>query len=399
MNDSRAEVFFGSIQHGARARFASIAAKVDEILKRLDLSTIEKKDKVAIKMHLGFKDGYQTVPVFFVRRIVDAIKEQGGYPFITDNPTSVYNAVYRGYTQETCGCPIIPISGVKDGYSYTVKADVHGFETIDMAGALHDADVLVDLTHVKGHNSCGFGGAVKNLALGGFVAQTRWRKVHAVGQAIPYWDAEKCTPEHAKKLVESCPSKVISYNEEKHELKVSFDMCNQCMECIKADEGVGCLKIQQENFSAFHELMAVATKQVLDTFDKDKQFFISFLLDITAFCDCWGFGQPHIVNDIGVLGSRDIVAIEQASLDLIAKEGLIEKMIPPFIRANLDPSVDLHPFARIHGPMKDPYLTVHYTEKLGLGTSNYELIEVLSPEETMKMEPPKGVTEDEPSFF
>ena len=85
------------------------------LIEHLDFSTIEKKDKVAVKMHLGFNDGYQTVPVFFVRRIVEAIKKVGGVPFVTDNPTAVYNAAYRGYTQETCGCPIIPIAGVKDG--------------------------------------------------------------------------------------------------------------------------------------------------------------------------------------------------------------------------------------------------------------------------------------------
>ncbi len=399
MTNSPAKVYFGSIQHGARAKFASIGAKVDKIIELLDLSTIEKKDKVAIKMHLGFGDGYQTVPVFFVRRIVEAIKAQGAFPFITDNPTSVYNAVYRGYTQETCGCPLIPISGVKDGYSYTRAAEFHGVTEMEMAGALHDADALVDLSHVKGHNSCGFGGAIKNIALGGFAANTRWKKYHTVGQSIPYWDPDKCTPQHARKLVKSCPQKAISYDEKKHKLTISFDICNQCMECIKADEGVGCLKIQQENFSVFQELMAIGARHILNTFDEDKRFFISFLLDITAFCDCWGFGQPHVVNDIGVLGSRDIVAIEQAALDLIAKEGLDEKMIPPFIKANLDPLVDLHPFARLHGPMKNPYLAVQYAEKMGLGTSEYELIEVLSPEETMKMKPPKGVSEDEPTFF
>ncbi len=374
-------------------------AKVDEIVKLLDFSTIDKKDKVAIKMHLGFRDGYQTVPVFFVRRIVKAIKEQGGIPFITDNPTSVYNAVNRGYTQETCGCPIIPVTGVKDGYVEEVEARIHGVETMALAGVLRDADVLVDLTHVKGHNSCGYGGAIKNIALGGFAAQTRWEKYHTVYSSIPYWDAEKCTPEHAKKLVEACPYKCIKYDEEKHELTISFDVCNQCMECIEVDEGVGCLTIKQEHFSAFQELMALGAKKVLNTFDDNKKFFISFLLEITALCDCWGFGQPCVVNDIGVLASRDIVAIEQASLDLIAKEGLIERNIPPFLRANLDPKADLHPFQRLHGPMKDPYITVRYAEQLGLGSTKYNLIEVLSPEETSKMKPPQRVSETEPSFF
>ena len=111
------EVYFGSNIAGVDSMFANMSQKLEKIIEHLSFSTIEKKDKVAVKMHLGFNDGYQTVPVFFVRRIVEAIKKVGGVPFVTDNPTAVYNAAYRGYTQETCGCPIIPIAGVKDGYA------------------------------------------------------------------------------------------------------------------------------------------------------------------------------------------------------------------------------------------------------------------------------------------
>ncbi|MHA1636433.1 MAG: DUF362 domain-containing protein [Candidatus Thorarchaeota archaeon] len=398
MNSGPSDVYFGSVKHGNPGKFASFAVKLDKVIEQLDFSTIEKKDKVAVKMHLGFGDGYQTVPVFFVRRIVEAVKKAGGYPFVTDNPTAVYNAVNRGYTSETCGCPLIPVSGVKDGYIGDLDVKFHNVDGLTMAGVMRDADVLVDLTHAKGHNSCGFGGAIKNIALGGFAAKTRWHKIHGVEQSVPYWDAEKCTPEHAKKLIESCPEKVIKYDEEKHKLTIMFGMCNQCMKCVEADKGVGCLEIKQENFSLFQELMAVASNEVLKTFDEDKRFFLNFALDITAVCDCWGIGMPNVVNDVGVIASRDIVAVEVATLDLIAKEGLIESMVPEFYR-NLSPDRDLHPFARLHGKFKNPYLVTEYAEKLGMGSSKYNLIEILSPEETLKMEPPKSVSETEPTFF
>jgi uncharacterized Fe-S center protein len=60
-----AKVFFGSMQQGRDSASASLGAKLSKLLEHLDFSTIEKNDKVAIKMHLGFHDGYQTVPVFF----------------------------------------------------------------------------------------------------------------------------------------------------------------------------------------------------------------------------------------------------------------------------------------------------------------------------------------------
>ncbi|MFQ5832871.1 MAG: DUF362 domain-containing protein [Candidatus Thorarchaeota archaeon] len=400
MSSKTSDVYFGSVQHGRPARYASIGRKLDKILEKLNLSTIEKKDKVAIKMHLGFHEGYQTVPVFFVRKVVKAVKEAGAYPFVTDNPTAVYNAVDRGYTSETCGCPIIPVAGVKDGYTRTVEFNFGNVDTLELGGVLHDADVLINLAHAKGHNSCGFGGVIKNIALGGYHGPSRWQKIHGVEASIPFWDPDKCTPEHAKKLVESCEDELINYDKEKHKLTIGFGMCNQCMECIEADTDVGCLDIKQENYSMFQELMARAANEVLKTFDENKQFFLSFAIDITATCDCWGIGQPHVVNDIGVLGSRDIVAIETAALDLIGKEGLIESMIPPYFRhVNLDPEADLHPFARIHGPMKNPYLVTEYSEELGMGSRKYKLTEVLPAEEMLKKKPPSGVSEAAPSFF
>ena len=400
MTSKTSDVYFGSVQHGRPARFASIGRKLDKIMEKLDFSTIDEKDKVAIKMHLGFHEGYQTVPVFFVRKVVKAVKEAGGYPFVVDNPTAVYNAAERGYTSETCGCPLIPIAGVKDGYTKTVELNFGNVDTLELAGVLHDADVLIDLAHAKGHNTCGFGGVIKNIALGGYHGPSRWNKIHGVEASIPWWDAEKCTPEHAKKLVGSCPDNLITYDEERHELNLGFGMCNQCMECVEADKDIGCLSIKQENFSMFQELMARAANEILKTFDEKKQFFLNFAIDVTPACDCWGVGQPHVVNDIGILGSRDIVAVEQAALDLIAKEGLIERMIPPYYRnVNLDPEAKLHPFARLHGPMKDPYLVTGFAEELGMGTRNYKLVEVLAPEKMLKKKPPTGVSETAPSFF
>ena len=113
-----------------------------------------------------------------------------------------------------------------------------------------------------------------------------------------------------------------------------------------------------------------------------------------------GLGQTSIVNDIGVVGSKDIVAVETATLDLIKKEGLLEQNIPAYNKhINLNPDEDLHPFTRVHGPYKDPYETVRFAEKMNMGTSNYELIEILSVEETAKMEPPKREFEGEATFF
>jgi uncharacterized Fe-S center protein len=93
---SSSKVYYGSINHGQIAQFASLANKLEKIIENLDFSSLSQKDKVAVKMHLGFTDGAQTIHPFYVRKIVDKIKETGAYPYIPDNPTAVYNAAHRG---------------------------------------------------------------------------------------------------------------------------------------------------------------------------------------------------------------------------------------------------------------------------------------------------------------
>lgn len=402
MKSLTSKVYYGSIQQGRDHPFAALGTKFNKLLEHLDFSTIEKHDKVAIKMHLGFADGYQTVPVFFVRRVVKAVKEAGGWPFITDNPTAVYNAVDRGYTQETCGCPLIPVAGVKDGYTKTRKINFKKVKELEMGGVIHDADVLIDLTHAKGHANCGYGGAIKNIALGGYSGPTRWNRIHGVENVGRWYDPKKCSPEHAQTLIEACPYNALSYDKDKDELNIMRFRCHfgNCTECIKADKDIGCLNLQPEQFDAFQEMMAIAAKQVLETFDENKRFYINVALDITPHCDCLGMIQPAIVPNIGILASRDIVAVEQATLDLIAVKGLLESEIPPYFKhVNLDPKADLHPFQRLWGPYKDPYRVTGHAEQMGMGSRKYKLVEVLAAKKTLKMDPPKQEFERMPSFY
>ena len=382
------KVYYGSMNHGKIAQDASLAHKLDLIIEKLDFSTLDKKDKVAVKMHLGFTDGAQTIPSFYVRRIVEKIKETGAFPFITDNPTSVYNAFHRGYTQETCGCPLIPIAGIKDLYGYKTEINYMNVETMNMSGVLHDSDALVNLSHVKAQNNVGYAAALKNIGVGGYNGNDRWQKIHGIFDTVSAWDAEKCSPDHAEVLVQSCPYEYMKYDKENHKLSLNRGQCTNlnCGACLEADKDVGCLDLTQNGFDTFQEIIAIGSKKIMETFDDDKMFHLNFLMDMTPTCDCMGIVQPQIVPDIGIVGSRDIVAVEQASIDLIGKEELIYSKVPLYFKhVNTDRSVDVHPFVRLWGPLKHPNRATVCAEKHGLGSRAYELVEILPAEETVKM--------------
>jgi hypothetical protein len=113
--------------------------------------------------------------------------------------------------------------------------------------------------------------------------------------------------------------------------------------------------------------MAMTTKAVLDTFEPDRVLFINVMLNVTPYCDCWGFSTPALIPDIGILAATDVVAIEQASLDLVKAEDFIPSSLPECMTLGDGE----HLFQKIHG--KDQYLQVVCAEEIGLGTRSYKL--------------------------
>jgi len=109
---------------------------------------------------------------------------------------------------------------------------------------------------------------------------------------------------------------------------------------------------------------------VLKLFKPGHVFYINFLMNITALCDCWGLTTPSLVPDIGVMASRDIVAIERACLDAIKFENLNMDGVPQ----GHDLGTTGHLFERLH--RKNPFVQLNNLEKMGLGTQQYEIEEI-----------------------
>ena len=132
----------------------------------------------AIKMHFGELGNLASLSPQYVHALADLVKEAGGLPFLTDcntlYPGSRKNALehlecaaLNGYNPITTGCQVL----IGDGLRGTdeVEVPVPGGEYIKKAKigrAIMDADVFISLAHFKGHESTGFGGAIKNIGMG-----------------------------------------------------------------------------------------------------------------------------------------------------------------------------------------------------------------------------------------
>jgi uncharacterized Fe-S center protein len=372
------KVFYASPRQARLDPNETLPLKLDLIVDRLGIRDRVKGETVAVKMHLGGHVGYSTLHPVFVRRVVQAVKDGGGRPFVVDLGGATADAATRGYTSETLGCNIIPAGGVNEQYYYK---HVHPFKNItewQLNGAIQDASFLIDLAHIKGHPSCGFGACFKNLALG-CMTQTTRSAMHDSCHSDQYWFPELCpNPADRQAIIDSCPhGAVVADRTDSYGLHLHIENCNQCGRCVKAAPE-GSWRIQAANFFAFQEACAISTSISLSTFAPGKSTFISIATHMTPVCDCFGFTGLPVLPDAGIFGSDDIVAIEQASLDMIGHSRLIEENVP----TSMEPwYCDGHPFQHLHGPLKDPYKVVEYGEALGLGTRAYELIDVMPVEQ------------------
>lgn len=371
-------VYYGSPRQAQLEANETLPAKLDLILDKLNVRERVKGETVVIKLHSGNNIGYSTLHPVFVRKVVQAVKDGGGHPYITDVIWDIMGAESRGYTQETLGCPIYPSAGVDDKYHYVHHHPFKSIQDWQVAGMIEDASFLINFAHIKGHPSCGFGGAIKNLALGCMTGKTRG-SMHDVMHYDPYWFAEKC-PDRATvdRILASCPHQgMVEDKNNPGNIHMHFEQCNQCGRCLKvAPEGS--LKIDPANFYAFQEACAISASISLSTFAPEKIVNLALAAQMTPVCDCFGFTSMPILPDAGIFGSNDIIALETAVLDFTGKSRLIEENVPTSMEVHFREG---HPFRWLHGPYKDPYLVTEYGEKLGLGSREYEIVDVLPVEQ------------------
>lgn len=370
----KSTVFYGSARQSRLEAKETLPAKLDLIIERLKLRERVKDEMVAIKMHTGNNMVYSTIHPVFVRRVVQAIKDGGGKPFVVDVNWDAAGAEQRGYASEVIGCPVYPAAGPEEKYFYSHERPYKSIKNWKVAGLIEDSSFMVNFAHIKGHPSCGFGGAFKNIALGCMAGETRGA-MHDVMHYDRYWFPEKCPdPADRQRMMQACPFEaLVQDKKDPDQLHLHMEQCNQCGRCLQVAPK-GSLKIDAANFSSFQEAVAIAADVVMGTFKPGKTVHMALATHMTPVCDCFGFTSMQVLPDAGVFGSDDIVALDQAVLDVTGKSQLIEDNLPTSMEVH---TREGHPFRWLHGPLKDPYIAMEYGEKLGMGSRDYELVDVL----------------------
>jgi len=373
------EVYFADLGAGGK----TILDKLSILLDRTDLKgKIREKDLVAIKLHFGEDGNTAFVRPIFLRRVVERVKEYKGKPFLTDT-----NTLYRGMRQEAVShltiayqhgfaysvidAPILIADGLRGNSAVNVRIDKPLFKTVSVARDIHMADVLIGVTHFKGHELSGFGGTLKNLGMG---CASREGKLSQHSNISPKVKEKTCNG--CKRCLTTCAydailMKVLERGVEKKSMVASIDpkKCVGCGECILTCP-TGAVQIQWNRTIPLFQKKMVEYAYGAVHKKKGKALYLNFLTQVSPACDCYGYSDTPIVNDVGILASEDPVAIDQASVDLVNQQsGSHASKLPKNWENGEDKFRALYPEV-------DWSIQLSYAEEIGLGTKEYELIKI-----------------------
>ena len=354
--------------------------KLEKLIRTAGIGDIDfEKKLVAIKMHFGEPGNMAYLRPNWAKVVADVVKELGGMPFLTDcntlyvgqrkNAYDHLNAAYtNGFSPFSTGCHIIIGDGVKG--TDDVAVPVVGGEYVKEAKigrAIMDADVFISLSHFKGHEATGFGGALKNIGMG---CGSRAGKMEQHNAGKPVVDESKCRKCHA--CARSCGQDAIFFDGTDGKARIDHDRCVGCGRCLGACNFDAIANLENNTNAILDCKMAEYAKAVVDG---RPNFHISLVIDVSPLCDCYGSNDVPVLPDLGMFASFDPVALDQACADACLRQEplpgseLDEKMHAPGFCDHHDHFKNLEPDSEWRACLE-------HAEKIGLGTRSYELITV-----------------------
>jgi len=324
---------------------------------------------VAIKLHMGELGNIRYIRPVFVREIVDIVRDRGGRPFLFETVASypgerdtkekyLNTAVKNGFAEATVGAPVVITDDEDKQEIIPISNRINDckLEKAKVPSLLLESPCILVVSHVKGHDLTGFGGALKNVGMGCVSSETK-RAQHFVN--MPQFNNSDC--DGCGKCIESCPTDAIKLVNETVEREVSE--CISCGTCLFRCP-LHCWVWPAGSKEKLQVYMAHVASAVLSEY-KGRIGFVNFVQDVVPHCDCAApSGQP-VVQDVGIVFSFDPVAVDKASLDLVDRAPIIPgstSVTPP----------DL--LGKMH--QTDSLVQLVTAEKLGIGTLKYEMVAI-----------------------
>lgn len=344
--------------------------KLEKLCIAAGFDKLDFEDKfVAIKLHFGELGNLAFLRPNYAKTIADMVKSRGGKPFLTDCNTlyvgsrknaleHIETAYLNGYSPFSTGCHILIGDGLKG--SDDVEIPVEGGEYVKLAKigrAVADADMIISLTHFKGHENAGFGGAVKNLGMG---CGSRRGKMEMHSAGKPHILTGRCIGCGA--CAKICAHGAPQLQDGK--CAIDPQKCVGCGRCIAVCPKDAVKAVLDESYDILNCKIAEYAKAVVSG---KPTFHISFVKDVSPNCDCHGENDTPIVPDVGMFASFDPVALDLACADAVNRQPVQANCAVSDRQGEEDHFHASHPDTRWQA-------LIEHGKKIGLGSDEYELI-------------------------
>lgn len=361
-------VYFIDLRAGFKENFLKKLNRLSDTAGLPDI--IKPRDLVAIKIHFGEAGNTAFIRPIYVRKIVEAVKIAGATPFLTDAntlyagtrgnaPNHLTTAIRNGFAYAVVDAPLVIADGLRGKSETPVIVNQKRFKRVYIGSEIARADALLSVAHFKCHELAGFGGTLKNVGMG---CASRKGKLAQHSTLCPKVKRKKCIG--CGDCAAHCAHRAIVIRDGKANIRQN--RCIGCGECILICPQ-GAIEVRwNQSIPVFMENMVEYTLGVLKK-KHGKALFLNFITDVTPACDCLPTSDAPIVPDVGVVASRDPVAIDQAAVDLVNQQrGLKGSCLKTGIKIGADK------FKAVY-PKVDWEIQLDYAERIGLGTRTYRL--------------------------
>ena len=369
------QVFFTNLR---TTPTSNLLDKMERLVRRAGIAGIDFENRfAAIKIHFGEPGNMAYLRPQYAARMAGLLRSLGAKPFLTDANTlysgrranavdHLQSAMENGYNPISAQCQVIIADGLK-GIDYReIEIDGEYCKAPKIGAAVADADIVISMTHFKGHEQTGFGGTLKNLGMG---CASVGGKLELHCAAQPVVKTENCRG--CNICVKHCAHDAIHLNPEQ-KAEIDYSKCVGCGQCIALCQYDSASMGANDTSERLNYKIAEYTKAVL----KDKpNFHVSFIMNVSPECDCWNHNDAAVVPDLGIAASFDPVALDKACADLVIHAPALQTVNRLTESRPHEHLEDTDKFRLMH-PDTDWLAGLTHAEKIGIGNMQYELIEV-----------------------
>lgn len=352
--DAMSKVYFKKINSNMNDSDRSEIAK--ELLAKIIAEEKIKLEKtVPLKVHFGEEGNITYVKPENYTGIIDFLKNNNIKSQFMETSTLYGGQRYKrelhavlakkhGFTK----LPVVFADGDRGEEFSEVSINKKHFKTCKIGRKFLDHKQIIVLSHFKGHMLAGFGGAIKQLAMG---HAAKGGKLAMHMGVKPRIKNNKCV--RCGSCLKVCnQDAIIIQDKEKGKSYIDHSKCVGCGACFATCPHkaitIFSLKSLSHMFLGRNEFREKLVEYAYAAQLGKRNIYVNFVMNITKGCDCEGREMKPLMDDIGICVSTDPVAIDRACYDMVKKKGKAFKGVGQ----------------------------LSYAEKIGLGSQEYEIIQI-----------------------